>query len=70
MLLGHAPDSFLPGQAPSTRLLEALGGVVKPISDVRASAAYRSAMAVALLQKALAVAAGYGDADLLAVRPA
>ncbi len=70
MLLGQMPDSFLPGQVSSGVLVEALGEVVKPISDVRASVAYRSAMAATLLQKALAVTAGHTDPDLLAVQPA
>jgi len=70
MLLGSTPDSFLPGGESAPNLEKTLSGIIKPISDVRASAAYRSAMALTLLHKAIAVIAGRPDPDLLTVRPA
>ena len=70
LLIGQTPDSLVSGNAQEQALTSLVGSLLTPISDVRASAAYRSAMALALLRKALARAAGMADADLDAVQSA
>ncbi|MGA1677413.1 MAG: hypothetical protein ACO377_13420 [Pseudomonadales bacterium] len=73
LLIGHTPEQCLLSAGLRKEISELLSDLVTPISDVRGSAGYRSAMVEALLRRALHATASdsrpSGLATVKATRP-